>query len=130
VILADSSVWIDYVNGLSAPYTERLDFELLHNRVVIIDPVITEFLQGFRNDRDFIKAQMIIDSLEYRDLGGKEAAIKAAVNFRTLRKKGITVRKTMDVIIATFCIENLIPLLHNDSDFLLMQKPLGLLTLL
>ncbi|HPX27113.1 MAG TPA: PIN domain-containing protein, partial [Treponemataceae bacterium] len=106
MIVADTSVWIDYVKGIDAPHTNILDYELVCNRVITGDIIIVEFLQGFKNDRDYLIAKQIMDNLEYRDFLGKEVAIQAANNYRKLRKLGITVRKTMDVIIATFCIEN------------------------
>jgi len=126
MIVADTSVWIDYVRGLDARHTNILDYELLYNRVITGDIIIAEFLQGFREDKDFLEAKKIMDSLEYRDFLGKEIALRAAENFRTLRKKGITVRKTIDVIIATFCIENGFELIHNDHDFDPMEQHLGL----
>jgi predicted nucleic acid-binding protein len=127
MIVADTSVWIDYVRGIDAPHTNILDYELLYNRVITGDIIITEFLQGFREEKDFLEAKKIMESLEYRDFLGKEIAIQAAQNFRILRKKGITVRKTIDVIIATFCIVNGFELIHNDRDFDPMKEHLGLM---
>ena len=127
MIVADTSVWIDYVKGLDASHTNILDHELIYNRVVTGDIIIAEFLQGFKNDREYLIAKQIMDNLEYRDFLGKEIAIQAANNYRKLRKQGITVRKTIDVIIATFCIENRFPLIHNDRDFDPMEEILGLI---
>ncbi|HQL04148.1 MAG TPA: PIN domain nuclease [Treponemataceae bacterium] len=126
MIVADTSVWIDYVKGIDAPHTNILDYELVCNRVITGDIIIVEFLQGFKNDRDYLIAKQIMDNLEYRDFLGKEVAIQAANNYRKLRKLGITVRKTIDVIIATFCIENGFSLIHNDRDFDPMEELLGL----
>lgn len=126
MIVADTSVWIDYLRGIDAPHTNRLDYELLHNRIITGDIIIVEFLQGFREEKDFLEAKRIMDSLEYYDFLGKEIAIQAALNFRTLRRKGITVRKTIDVVIATFCIKNNFKLIHNDHDFDPMEEYLGL----
>jgi predicted nucleic acid-binding protein len=126
MIVADTSAWIDYVKGVIAPHTDALDFELQNNRIITGDLIITEFLQGFKSDKDFEKAKIIMDNLEYRNFVGKEIAIQAANNFRELRKNGITVRKTIDVIIATFCIQNDFMLIHNDRDFDPMEKILGL----
>lgn len=126
MIVADTSVWIDYVRGLNAPHTDILDYELLYNRVITGDIIIAEFLQGFREEKDFLEAKKIMESLEYRDFLGKEIALQAALNFRILRKRRITVRKTIDVIIATFCIENGFALIHNDRDFDPMEEHLGL----
>ena len=126
MIVADTSVWIDYLQGIDAPHTNALDYELQNNRIITGDLIITEFLQGFRNEKDYAQAKSIMDALEYRDFVGRNIALKAAQNFRSLRKRGITVRKTIDVIIATFCIENDFPLIHNDRDFDPMELYLGL----
>nr|WP_321305324.1 PIN domain nuclease [uncultured Sphaerochaeta sp.] len=126
MIVVDTSVWIDYVNGVHTAQTDILDKELQESRVVTGDVIMVEFLQGFRDNKQFKTARMLMDSLEYYDFVGKEMAIKAAENFRLLRKKGITVRKTIDVLIATFCIENGFELLHNDRDFEPMKEILGL----
>ena len=126
MVVVDTTVWIDYVRGLDAPYTNALDYELLHNQVITGDLLMTEFLQGFRNDKDFEAAKEIMNSLIYCDMLGKDIALKSAMNFRFLRKDGITVRKTADIIIGTFCIEHDLPLLHNDRDFDPMEKYLGL----
>lgn len=126
MIVADTSVWIDYLRGIDAPHTNALDDELQNNRIITGDLIITEFLQGFRNEKDYSEAKNIMDALEYRDFVGRDIALKAAQNFRKLRTSGITVRKTIDVIIATFCIENNFPLIHNDRDFDPMEQYLGL----
>lgn len=126
MIVADTSVWIDYVRGIQAPHTDLLDYELLHNRIVTGDIIIVEFLQGFRNEKDIRAAKQLMESLEYYDFVGKDIAFKAAENFRRLRRNGVTVRKTIDVIIATFCIENGFALIHNDRDFDPMEQYLGL----
>jgi predicted nucleic acid-binding protein len=126
MIVADTSVWIDYIRGVAARHTDILDFELEHSRIVTGDLIIAEFLQGFREEKDFQEAKAIMESLVYRDFLGKDIAIQAAQNFRTLRRCGITVRKTIDVIIATFCIESGFELLHNDRDFDPMEEYLGL----
>ncbi len=126
MIVADTSVWIDYVRGVDAPHTNLLDYELDHSRIATGDLIIAEFLQGFRNDEDYQNAKQIMESLEYHDFVGKEIALRAAQNFRKLRTSGITIPKTIDVIIATFCIENDFELLHNDRDFDPMEELLGL----
>jgi predicted nucleic acid-binding protein len=127
MVVVDTTVWIDYVRGLDTPYTNALDFELLHNQIVTGDLIITEFLQGFRSDKDFEAAKEIMGSLIYCDMLGKDIALKSAINFRFLRQNGITIRKTADIIIGTFCIEHELPLLHNDKDFEPMEKYLNLL---
>lgn len=126
MIVVDTSVWIDYVNGVATAQTDLLDIELQRSRIVVGDLIITEFLQGFRDDKQFHEAKNLMDSLEYHDFVGKNIAEKAAENFRTLRKNGITVSKTIDVLIATFCIENGFELIHSDRDFDPMEEILGL----
>lgn len=117
MILVDSSVWIDFFNGVENAETNKLDETLGLEEVAIGDLILTEVLQGFRNDRDYKVAKDMLTSLTIFDLLGTELAIKSANNFRKLRKKGITIRKTADVMIATYCIENKIPLLFTDKDF-------------
>ncbi len=126
MIVADTSVWIDYVNGVVTSQTDILDRELEQDRVVTGDLIIVEFLQGFRENKQFQVAKHLMDSLEYHDFIGKEIAIRAADNFRKLRKQGIMIRKTIDVLIATFCIAHNLELLHNDRDFDPMEELLGL----
>lgn len=126
MMVVDTSVWIDYVNGVRTAQTDILDRELKQDRVVTGDLIIVEFLQGFRDNKQFQQARKLMDSLEYYDFIGKDMAIKAAQNFRLLRKKGVTIRKTIDVLIATFCIEHGFELLHNDKDYEQMEKILGL----
>jgi predicted nucleic acid-binding protein len=126
VILVDTSAWIDYFNGIAAPHTDAVDDALGSDRVVIGDLIIAELLQGFRSDSDHRQASKVIERLEYRDLVGRDVALKAAENYRTLRAGGITVRKTVDLLIATYCIENALPLIHNDRDFDVLEAQLGL----
>jgi len=126
MIVVDSSVWIDYFNGKSTRRTNLLDSLLGGELIVIGDVILTEVLQGFQEDKDFKKARELLDSLIFREMLGKELAIKSAENYRFMRRKGVTVRKTIDVIIATFCISNNLPLLHSDRDFTPMEKHLGL----
>lgn len=126
MIVVDTSVWIDYVRGIDTPQTDLLDYELLHDRVATGDLIIVEFLQGFREEKDIKIAKQIMDRLEYYDFLGKEMAIISAENYRKLRKHGVTVRKTIDVIIGTFCLEKGFELLHNDRDFDPMEQYLGL----
>lgn len=129
MIVVDTSVWIDYVNGIVSQETELLHDALLHTRIITGDLIITEFLQGFRSAKDVVKGRQLMDALEYHDFVGRKLAIKAAEHYRTLRKNGITVRKTIDVLIATFCITHGYALLHNDRDFDAMEEILGLLVL-
>ena len=129
MIVVDSSVWIDYFNGRITKQTNLLDSLLGREPIVIGDLILTEVLQGFREDRDFNKAKGLLDCLLFRPMLGRELAVRSAENYRHLRKLGVTVSKTIDVMIATFCIENGLPLLHNDKDFEPMTKHLQLETL-
>ena len=126
MILIDSSVWIDYFIGAKNPQCDKLDELLGDQPVAIGDLIITEVLQGFRRDKDYETAKGLFNSLETYEMLGKRLAIKSADNFRLLRKKGITIRKTADVIIATFCIDRNLPLLFSDKDFKPFVRHLGL----
>jgi hypothetical protein len=126
LILVDSSIWIDYFNGAVTPKTEKLDRLLGQEPVAIGDLILTEVLQGFRNDRDFDRARSLLVSLDVVQLAGIEISIAAAKNFRKLRGLGVTVRKTIDTIIATRCIESGYPLLYSDRDFDPFVEHLGL----
>lgn len=126
MIVADTSAWIDYFRGVAAPHTDLLDRALSESRIIIGDLILAEILQGFSSERDFQIARELMDALEYRDFVGRDMAMAAAQNYRALRRQGITVRKTIDVLIATFCIENGFGLLHNDRDFDPMERVLGL----
>ena len=126
MILVDSSVWIDYFNGADNPPANYLHDNLGQEIFVTGDLIILEVLQGFGSDRDFETGRKIMDSLPCFNLCGREIAIAASINYRNLRKKGITIRKTIDMVISAFCIENKIRLLHNDKDFLSLQEFAGL----
>jgi predicted nucleic acid-binding protein len=126
LILVDTSVWIDYFNGTITPQTEILDSLLEREPLAIGDLILTEVLQGFADDRDFNQATKLLTSLITVELGGQKIAIQAAKNFRALRELGVTVRKTVDTVIATRCIESGLQLLHNDRDFDPFAKYLGL----
>lgn len=126
MILVDSSVWIDYFNGVACPETDRLDALLGQNSILMGDIILTEVLQGFASDTDFKRAQNLLALLPFREMLGHDVALQTARNYRALRKQGVTVRKTLDVMIGTFCIVNQIPLLHRDRDFDPMEKWLGL----
>jgi predicted nucleic acid-binding protein len=126
MIVVDSSVWIDYFNGKITKQTDLLDSLFGIELIVIGDIILTEVLQGFQEDKDFNKARKLFDSLIFRQMLGEELAVKSAENYRILRKKGVTVRKAIDVIIATFCVASDLPLLHSDKDFTTMVKHLNL----
>ncbi|MCT2533451.1 PIN domain nuclease [SAR92 clade bacterium H231] len=127
MMLVDSSVWIDYFTGTQNLQTDYLDSALGKQRLCIGDLILTEVLQGFRQDKHFKQAKSLLSALPSYDLLGTKMAHQSANNFRWLRKRGITVRKTADVIIATFCIEHKIPLLSTDRDFKPFVKHMGLI---
>jgi predicted nucleic acid-binding protein len=106
MILVDSSVWIDYFNGRETPETNKLDTLLGVEPLAIGDLILTEVLQGFRSDVDYQTAKELLTSLTIFEMLGVDIAFKSVDNYRSLRKRGITIRKTADVIIATFCIES------------------------
>ena len=126
MILVDSSVWIDYFTGKKTPAAEKLDSLLGQDLVAIGDLMLVEVLQGFRADKDYRRAKELLLSLTVVNMLDTAIALKSAANFRKLRKKGITVRKTIDAIIATYCIENKLPLLHSDKDLKPFHKHLKL----
>lgn len=130
MILVDSSVWIDYFRGTPTAASERLDSLLGSEPLAIGDLIMAEVLQGFMRDQDFNLAEKLLSSLTVVDLGGLEIAIRAAKNYRTLRRLGITARKTIDTLIATRCIVSGYTLLHTDRDFDPFVEHLGLCTVL
>jgi predicted nucleic acid-binding protein len=117
MILVDSSVWIDYFNGKRSWQTDLLDSYLSNVPIIVGDLILTEVLQGFNSDKDYETAKALLSALPFRQMGGYNVAIQSAKNYRRLRKAGITVRKTIDVIIATCCIIDGLTLLHDDRDF-------------
>lgn len=126
MIVVDSSVWIDYFNDRDTPQTKQLDLLLGIEPIAIGDIILTEVLQGFRQDKDFETAKSLLSSLTIFEFLGENMALKSANNYRQLRKQGITIRKTVDVIIATFCIEHNLALLFSDRDFIPFVKHLKL----
>jgi hypothetical protein len=129
VILVGSSVWIDVVNGRDTRQTDLLDGLLGEEEVLTGDLIYVEVLQGFRREREFQRAKHALDALPLAGLLGREIALASAMNYRTLRQRAITVRGTIDMIIATFCVQNGHVLLHADRDFEPMREHLGLRTL-
>ncbi|MDE0365398.1 MAG: PIN domain nuclease [Gammaproteobacteria bacterium] len=126
MVLIDSSVWIDYFNGQSSRETDYLD-RLLGNDVAATgDVILVEVLQGFRADADYASARQALSGLPAYDMLGLRRSERAAGRYRRLRKSGVTVRKTIDVIIGSFCIDEGLPLLFSDRDFLPMVEHLGL----
>jgi predicted nucleic acid-binding protein len=126
MILVDSSVWIDYFRGTMTPQAEKLDALLGNEPIATGDLILAEVLQGFVSDRDFNQAKKLMTSLVIVDLAGQSIAIQAAKNFRVLRSHGVTVRKTIDTVIATRCIESGLLLLYSDRDFDPFVEHLGL----
>ena len=117
MILVDSSVWISYFNGIPTWQTDLLDSYLPNIPVIVGDLILAEVLQGFKSNKDYEIARDLLSALPFRQMGGYNVAIQSAQNYRILRKSGDTVRKTIDVIIGTFCIMEGLPLLHDDRDF-------------
>ncbi len=124
--MVDSSVWIDYFRGADTIQAERLHALLGVEPVCIGDLIMTEVLQGMTSDRDFREARKLLSALDVVTLGGQKVAIEAAQNVRRLRDKAVTVRKTIDCVIATRCIVDGIILLHSDRDFEPFVEHLGL----
>lgn len=116
-LLVDSSVWIDFFNGRQTPQTDYLDTALGRQAIITGDLILTEVLQGFRRQQEFEQARSALLKFPMMPMVGQRIAIQSAANYRALRARGITIRKTMDCLIATFCIENGIMLLHTDRDF-------------
>jgi predicted nucleic acid-binding protein len=126
VIVVDTSAWIDYFNGVPAPHVESLD-ALLGNRVLAVgDLILAELLQGFAAEKDAKRALGLLEPLEFLEMAGRDVAIQSAANYRRLRRRGITVRKTMDMLIGTYCLMHGHEILHNDRDFDVLAKHLGL----
>lgn len=126
MILVDSSVWINYFNGVDSRQTDLLDLLVVREVIVIGDLILMEVLQGFKTDHDFNIAKKLFAGFVHVELAGFAAVNKSIEYYRLLRKSGITIRKTIDVIIATYCIQNKIPLLHADKDFEPFVKYCGL----
>ena len=126
MILVDSSVWIDYFRGVDTPQVELLDGLFGRTPLAVGDLIVTEVLQGVQDDGEFNLVRKTLGAFTQIDLAGHDIAVKAARNFRTLRAKGIPVRKTIDSMIATRCIEDDLTLLHSDRDFIPFHMHLGL----
>src|SRR5216684_5610009 len=124
--LVDTSVWIDYFNELSTPETNLLDRLILAERLLVGDLILTEVLQGFRAEAAFNRARALLSAFEFEPMVGRDIAIAAAHNRRALRARGVTVRGTIDALIATFCIEEGHDLLHRNRDFDPFERHLGL----
>jgi len=130
MIMADTSVWIDYLAGVANRHTGYLDSSIIRGSVVIGDLIFLEILQGIRNDQQYRLTKQSLQTLEHFEMLGTTKAEKCAENYRALRKKGITIRKTADVIIASFCIDMELPLLFIGRDFQPFVDHLGLINAL
>jgi len=126
MIVVDKSVCIDYFNGTDSPQTNKLDSLLGNEPRAIGDLILTEILQGFRSDQDYKKARNLLGALTLFEMLGAENTIRSADHYRLLIKRGITIRKTVDVIIATYCIVENHMVLFSDKDFQPFVKELGL----
>jgi predicted nucleic acid-binding protein len=126
VIVVDSSVWIDFFNGRDAPHVAILRAALGNEEIVVGDLMLCEVLQGLASERAAREVEALLRRFDVVSMVGDVIAVTASRNFRTLRRHGITVRKTIDLLIGTWCIENQRPLLHHDSDFRPMARHLGL----
>ena len=126
MVLVDTSVWIDYFDGVNSPTTNLLDRLLGSGRLLTGDLILAEILQGFNREADYRRARELLAELPCAELVGKQLALTAAGHYRKLRSQGVTVRKTIDVLIGTFCIVRSHELLHADRDFEPMEQHLGL----
>jgi predicted nucleic acid-binding protein len=127
VIVVDSSVWIDFLNGRHLAHVRKLRTRLGTEEIIIGDLMLCEVLQGLENEGAARAVEGLLRRFDIVSMAGDAIAVVAARNFRYLRCRGITVRKTIDLLIGTWCIENRVPLLHNDRDFVPMARHLGLL---
>jgi hypothetical protein len=126
VIVIDTSVWIDFFNGRDTSHVRRLNAILGTAEVIVGDLMLCEVLQGLDSEQAARQVESLLRDFEIVPMAGETIAVAAARNFRSLRRRGITVRKTIDLLIGTWCIENRMALLHNDNDFRPMARHLGL----
>jgi predicted nucleic acid-binding protein len=126
VILVDSNVWIDFFNGTKSEEADYLDSLLGVEQIVVGDLILMEVLQGFRLNADYLQVKALLLTLSVHEMFGIARALRAAECYRALRKKGVTVRRSNDMIIGAYCIDASIPLLYSDRDFSFMVKHLGL----
>jgi len=130
MIVVDTSVWVDYFNGQVTPHTDTLDNLLGQGEIIIGDLILTEVLQGFRYERHLRQALVLLQAFPIVTMLGPTLAVRSAEHYRTLRARGVTVRKTIDVMIGTYCIARNLPLLYVDRDFDPLVRHLGLRTVL
>lgn len=126
MVIVDTTVWVDYLRGVGNPESDWLDREAGNIRLGLTDLILCEVLQGVRHDAEFERVRRGLLEFEVFETGGEEIAVAAARNFRAIRKKGRTIRKTIDCLIATFCLLNGHSLLHRDRDYCHFEELLGL----
>jgi predicted nucleic acid-binding protein len=126
MVIVDTTVWVDYLTGVDNPETAWLNRELHRQRIGLTDLILCEVLQGVRNDTTFQQVASMLLEFEVFNTGGPELSIAAAQNFRTLRRRGVTIRKRIDCLIATFCLRQQHSLLHRDRDYHAFERELGL----
>jgi predicted nucleic acid-binding protein len=126
VIVADTSVWIDYLRDRGTPQTERLEGLLGRRRLLLGDLIVCELLRGARDEGEAVRIGERLSPLPVAEMVGQRVAVQAALHFRILRRHGVTIRNTVDLLIGTFCIANGHQLLHSDRDFKPMVEHLGL----
>ncbi len=126
MILVDSSVWIDYFRSADTPQVALLDSLFGRSPLVVGDLIAAEVLQGVRDEQEFKWVKKTLEAFDHIDLVGYDLAVKASENYRSLRAMGITIRKTIDTLVATRCIEDGLTLLHADRDFVPFSEHLGL----
>jgi predicted nucleic acid-binding protein len=129
VIVVDSSVWIDFLRGRHAPHVKQLQRSLGRVEIIVGDLMLCEVLQGLPNEQAAREVEALLRRFEIVPMAGDVIAVAASAHFRSMRKLGITIHKTIDLLIGTWCIANRRPLLHNDSDFHPMARHLGLIEL-
>jgi hypothetical protein len=128
VIVVDTSIWVDYFNGQVTPETDALDNLLGRQEIIVGDLILTEVLQGFRQERHFRQVLRLFRAFPIVTMLGPDLAVRSAENYRVLRRRGVTVRKTIDVMIGTYCLVKSYPLLFADRDFDPMVQHLGLIS--
>lgn len=126
MIVVDSTVWIDFLNGRDRPHVRRLREMLGSTEIIVGDLMLCEVLQGLVSEREASEVEALLRRFDIVPMGGERIAVTAARNYRTMRERGITIRKTIDLLIGTWCIEHGVALLHNDRDFAPMARHLGL----
>ena len=126
MIVVDSSVWIDFLKGRDVPHVRRLRVALGAEEIIIGDLMLCEVLQGLSTEPAAEEVEALLRRFDIVPMAGESTAVTAARNFRVLRRRGITIRRTIGLLIGTWCIQNRTPLLHNDTDFATMARHVDL----